>query len=186
MEGIMEQESDGPGSVLDNYRALIAKVDRLCAEIIQRHADAVNCRGGCDACCRHLTLFPVEAVALRLALDTLDHDLKKVIQDRAGKSAGDACPLLDQGLCLMYRHRPIICRTHGMPVLTDRGDGPAVDFCPLNFRGVTRLERESIIDLDQLNTALALINRLFVSQCLDTDSPRDRISLAEALLMELG
>ncbi|MFH1155987.1 MAG: YkgJ family cysteine cluster protein [Pseudomonadota bacterium] len=172
---------------MDNYRTLVARVDRLCREIVVRYGSAVVCRQGCDTCCRHLSLFPVEAVSIRLALDSLGQSEKTRIMDRAMAASEDACPLLDQGICLMYSHRPIICRTHGMPVLVDRDGERVVDFCPLNFKGIPLrdLDRQTIIDLETLNTALAVINRMFASQVLDKDSFPERLYLADALLMEL-
>ena len=54
-----------------------------------------------------------------------------------------------------------------------------VDFCPLNFKGMTQMSKEALLDLDQLNTLLIAVNKHFISQ-IDADLP-DRISVSEAL-----
>jgi Fe-S-cluster containining protein len=174
-----------PESPLTGYRRLVESVDSLCREVFRRYGPVLACSRGCDGCCRHLSLFPVEAVALRLALDTLDRPARSGILSRAAGARGDACPLLSRGLCLMYDHRPIICRTHGMPILVRTEAGEKVDFCPMNFAGISRLDREAVIDLERLNTALALVNRIFVERELDGADLPERIPLAEALLMDL-
>lgn len=172
-------------NALANYRALVEKVDGMCRKIQGAHADDIACRRGCDSCCRHLSLFPVEAVALRLSLERMnDPALQSRIRRHASLASGDGCPLLDHGTCLMYDHRPLICRTHGMPLLVEKDGKAAVDYCPMNFRAVSSLEREMIIDLEQLNRTLVLINRVFVEQVFETGGLLDRLPMSQALAME--
>ena len=38
------------------------------------------------------------------------------------------CPLNDQGLCGLYSHRLMICRTHGVPATLTRPDGQSLRF----------------------------------------------------------
>ena len=50
------------------------------------------------------------------------------------------CPNLDdQGLCVMYEHRPLVCRTFGLPLR--EGRKYLGDVCELNFTESTRAER---------------------------------------------
>jgi hypothetical protein len=37
--------------------------------------------------------------------------------------AGGMCPLNEAGLCILYAHRPMICRLHGIPHFLHRPDG---------------------------------------------------------------
>src|SRR6266536_2373649 len=85
---------------LDNYRDLLARVDILCDQISQEFGTYLACRAGCAGCCRHISLFPVEAVALATALRRLPAEEAAAIRARAdGASPDGGCPRLDNGLC---------------------------------------------------------------------------------------
>jgi len=171
---------------LHNYRTLVERVDALGQRIETEFRAQIACRRGCDACCRHLSLFWVEGVALAQALVDLPEPVAEEIRERARRSAADGpCPLLADGDCLLYAARPIICRTHGLPLLTGEGEARRIDYCPENFRGIDALPAGAVIDLDRLNTSLAAINALFVSEMFHGRPPdRERLTIAEALLFE--
>lgn len=172
--------------VMQNYRNLVEKVDGLCRNIENDYHDSIECSKGCDGCCRHISLFRVEAVNLALALRRLPDDEISHIREKARASSPDGpCPLLENGACLLYSARPIICRTHGLPILTREFGGPSVDFCPENFIGVETLPGKAIIDIDLLNTSLAAIDALFVAGFFNGKTPdKERLTIAEALLLE--
>ena len=171
--------------IFRNYRDLREKVDRICREIEAEFGPHLACHDGCDGCCRHLSLFPIEAAALAAALDSLPGKEAERIRDRArGASSGSSCPLLEDGHCLLYSARPIICRTHGLPLITLQKGIRSIDFCPLNFRGISSLPGKAVIDLDRLNTTLAAINALFVAERHGIAPPKERITIAEALTYE--
>ncbi|UFS68837.1 YkgJ family cysteine cluster protein [Geomonas sp. RF6] len=165
-------------SGLENYRVLVARVDEMCATTATKFAAHLACRPGCDACCRHLTIFAVEAAALRRALEELPPSQQEQIRELAKVStAHGRCPLLHDGLCLLYEARPIICRTHGLPLLVKRGDDSEIDFCPENFAGVESIPGSAVIDLERLNALLAAINALYLKGCPGPE----RITMAQAL-----
>lgn len=167
--------------LLANYRLLVARVDELCRRITENWEKELACRPGCDSCCRHLRLFPVEAAAIGAALDALPPEMRDRVRARAaGCGESDPCPLLRDGLCELYAARPLICRTHGLPLLLEGEDGPQIDFCPQNFHGVEELPAAAVIDLEKVNTALTAINRLFVQQQGGDDAARLRL-IAEVL-----
>jgi len=85
----------------------------------------------------------------------------------------------------MYAARAIICRTHGLPMLTEYRGQRSIGFCEKNFRGLAPIPGEDIINLVQLNDTLAAINRRFVSEAAHRLPPGDRFTIAQALLMEL-
>jgi len=170
---------------LDAYRQLVARIDAFCHAVEERFADQLACRAGCDSCCRHLTLFPVEAAALVEALRSLPDAELASLQAIARHSASDGpCPLLAAGLCRLYPARPLICRTHGLPLLVREEQGARVDRCPLNFTGCDSLPGSSILDLDALNQPLVAINRMFLASPPPGWPAGDRrLSLAEAILL---
>lgn len=46
------------------------------------------------------------------------------------------CPLNEDGLCMLYKHRLLVCRTHGVPARMRRPDGQV-----LEFRGCFRCQQ---------------------------------------------
>jgi len=169
---------------LDNYRRLLAKTDERCREILKNYAGHIRCKKGCAVCCRHISVFPVEAAFMRFAVKALpqsaaDHIRKKA---RAASPEGE-CPLLEDGLCLLYDSRPIICRTHGFPIFFIQDGNQQVDVCPLNFEGVSSLSGQAAIDLERLNQTLSLINRMFISNCV-TYPLQERFTIAEVFIYE--
>ncbi|HEX9023001.1 MAG TPA: YkgJ family cysteine cluster protein [Geobacteraceae bacterium] len=166
---------------------LTGRVDELCRRIAAEYAEHLACRPGCDGCCRHISIFPVEAAALASAMKGLAAENASRVRDRARASAGsEACPLLgEDGRCVLYGARPIICRTHGYPILTRREEGRSIDFCPKNFVGVGSLPASLIIDLEVINTTLAAVNSVFLSSCPGFPlGGKERLTVAEALLLE--
>ena len=172
--------------ILANYLALVAKVDELCGRIEAEFGPHLACRAGCSGCCRHITLSWVEAVALNVALRELSAEQAEAVRQNARTAATEGpCPLLIDERCALYASRPIICRTHGLPILTVRDDARSIDFCPLNFQGLDTLPGNAVVDLERLNTLLDSVNRLFIAQCFEQPPAMERLSIAEALLLDI-
>jgi len=168
--------------VLDNYRQLVARVDALCRGIEGALREHITCSEGCSTCCTAITLFPVEAAAISEALDLLSDEEAAAIRSHVAEHARDErCPLLDHHRCLLYDARPIICRTHGLPILYTENQERRVDCCPLNLEQCESLPGTVVIDLDLLNALLVAINAHFLSR---DDAPADlpdRLTIAEAV-----
>lgn len=165
--------------LLANYRALIAKVDELCDRIVAEQAANIRCRPGCDSCCRHLSLLAVEAAAVFSALARLPAATRQILLHQAANATENGpCPLLIDGRCAIYPDRPVICRTHGLPLLLTDDAGRRVDFCPENFQGVESLPAGALVDLDRLNQLLVAVNALYTQQSGAVDQ---RSSLAELI-----
>lgn len=174
-------------ALLNNYLQLCARVADLCGQIEQRCREHLSCREGCDSCCRHLSLFWVEAAALAWALKQLEPAAAEEIRRQAqGSSPDGPCPLLLGGRCLLYAARPLICRTHGLPLLLERDGERRIDYCPLNFQQATTLPSGALVNLETLNATLAAINALFVQEQFGATAPAvERLTIAEALLLQL-
>jgi len=173
---------------LRDYQQLIADVDLQCDRISRRHRNEIACTKGCAGnCCRiHIAIYPVEAVSLALALQKLAPELRRRIQHKARyTNSFGPCPLLEDGACLMYDARAVICRTHGLPMLTEYRGRRSVGFCEKNFQHLAPIPTEDIIDLAHLNNSLAAVNRRFVSEVGDLLRPGKRFTVAQALVMDL-
>ena len=171
-----------------NYQRLIAEVDGLCRRIRQNLGKYIACKKGCagNCCRRHISVFAIEAVAFAKALHTLPpkdrHHLRQ--KARCATTFGP-CPLLEEGACLMYDSRAIICRTHGFPILTTYRGHQSIGFCQKNFRNLPTISKEAVIELAPLNNSLMAINRQFVSEFSNIFSTDDRVTIGEALLIDL-
>ncbi|QWV94848.1 YkgJ family cysteine cluster protein [Geomonas oryzisoli] len=166
---------------LENYLALLSRVDEICRRTSETFSAHITCRAGCDACCRHLSIFAVEAAALAHALRELPAEQAELVRSKARDAReGSPCPLLHDGLCLLYQARPIICRTHGLPLLLLREGERSVDFCPENFQGLPSIPGSAVIDLERLNMMLATVNALY----LQSFPGPERLTIAQALLTD--
>ncbi len=158
------------------YQQLIADVDQLTAQLNERYKAHLECRAGCSGCCHHhLSIFPVEAAAVKSAIQVLPKASQEIIKQQAvnileqeAKGNPVACPLLVEDKCSIYNSRPIICRTQGLPLLYEAEDGNLeVDFCPLNFtaeNATDALEENHLVPLDALNLKLSIVNLEFCQQ----------------------
>jgi uncharacterized protein len=158
--------------VISAYRQLVEQVDYLAARLASRYARHLACRAGCSGCCHHhLSVFLVEADAVREAIEALPPEIRSTVvqqaREVAEREADDqpvACPLLVEDRCSIYEARPLICRTQGLPLLIqiEGGNGEAeVDFCPLNFTApdaTDDLDENHLVPLDEVNLKLALVN----------------------------
>jgi Fe-S-cluster containining protein len=169
-------------NLLSNYYQMVSRVDALCRGIQDVLSDRITCSEGCSSCCTAITLFPVEAAALNAALEALPEVRRAAILDHVATHAdGERCPLLEDHSCLLYAARPIICRTHGLPIIYSDGNEQKSDCCPLNLSEDEQpVSGSAIIDLDRLNTLLVAVNALFLSHTDCPDLP-ERLTIAEAL-----
>ncbi|MCG3174249.1 MAG: hypothetical protein GMKNLPBB_02477 [Myxococcota bacterium] len=170
------------GEVNQQYQAFLRKLDGFFAQVMERHAGHMKCRKGCAACCAVSPSFlPVEMDNLRRAFAGLPESLRQTIAAQAGAAAAGVrreCPMLVDNACSVYGQRPVICRTHGLPILFAAENGEkSLDHCPLNFEGVERIDGASILNLDQVNQILGLLNIQF-----DPEAAGERKNLAAAIL----
>jgi uncharacterized protein len=121
-------------------------------------------------------VFEVEAAPIRRALVQLeqaDPEVRERIREQGRDSDALACALLVDGRCSVYEQRPLICRSHGLPVaVADGPDGSLrVDHCPLNFTQ-SPPPRPSILVLDAVNRPLAVLAEI-------TSPGAERVALAD-------
>lgn len=149
------------------YNELVQKVDTFSADTVQKYKDHIVCRHGCTECCRYdLTLLPLEYYILQRHFAELQGSKRSGDPDLKDLSATDSCPLLHEGGCLLYSSRPIICRTHGLPLLLHEQSKEIRDCCPKNFSGLSleEIPDTDLLQLETLNTILIALNSAFCDQ----------------------
>jgi Fe-S-cluster containining protein len=174
------------------YRELTAKVDGFFARVRERHGADMRCGSGCDSCCRtRLTITGVEADALRAHVAAMEPAARARLAEVARRpydpSDMRCAALEDDGRCLVYDARPIVCRSHGAPVrLYGEADGrrfPMVVACPLNFpAGPEKADADCILDQETLSATLIAVDGADADE--HGRERGERISLG-ALLVEL-
>ena len=141
------------------YKRILEEADDFFRSVADAQPQNLQCGRGCSFCC--YGLFEIGSADVAVIAEGLEklHPMrrKKVIRraqeilEAAGprddrqaffdRTANVACPNLDDnGLCVMYEHRPIVCRTFGLPV---RDASQYIgDICELNFKEATQAEKE--------------------------------------------
>lgn len=182
----------------DNHLSLLDMVDTHAARVTQTHAASFHCRKGCTACCRQdLAVTRVEAAFILgwlVQKGVPPHDPSRTPTDGHGffdDLAGSvSCTFLTEGGgCGIYPVRPIICRSHGLPIRLPDG---RVDTCPLNFtqsidQDYGDIPEVDLLDLDTLNERVILVELLFCEEEGEETGrfPLSRVrQMAEELLAE--
>ena len=172
---------------IERLAAFADQIDTDFAAIQERQADRMQCRAGCSACCRaRLSITRVEEAFLRLGLASLPVERRAELSARTRDRDREMCPALDaDGRCGVYRFRPLICRTYGVPLRHRREveliQPPIIDSCDLNFIGTSlkTLPSEDVYDQSALIEGLESIDR---DHCADHDLPRrERVLIAHIL-----
>lgn len=148
----------------DRYRQLCDKVDAFFARVEQRHADQMNCQRGCYDCCDvQLSLTGVEAEAALAAWRALSEERRAEVR-ATWRPDATACSALDrQGRCAIYEGRPLVCRSHGVPVRFQQPGKslPVVETCFRNFptSGPAAADADCVLDQTTLSAMLLLVDK---------------------------
>ncbi|HEX7836931.1 MAG TPA: YkgJ family cysteine cluster protein [Kofleriaceae bacterium] len=171
----------------------------------------MQCDAGCSDCCHvRLTITAVEAAAIRAHVTTWTNEQRRNLADtgpidRRSRAPGDGdpdgiaggagvlprgidrCAALDPaGRCKIYLARPLVCRSHGVPIRMRRGALPVVESCHRNFTRTTP-DPDCVLDQETLSATLLAVD---VAEAQGTgtagaSSPPARVDLA-ALLADLA
>ncbi len=145
------------------YAELCRRVDAFFAEVSQRAGADMACRAGCDLCCKtQLSVTTLEAAVLREGLLAASDELKQRLRARLSSPPAERCLLLgDDGRCQAYDARPLVCRSHGLPLRlrTPRGL-EIVSSCELNFQDAD-VEADMVLDQERLSTILGALDSAF-------------------------
>jgi len=147
-----------------DYREIIERADAHFHEVARAQPAQLQCNG-CSLCC--YGLFEIGSADIPLlaeGLSQLHPSRRKAIIRRAveiiaatshpnlreaspqekdaffERTSTTRCPnLSDDGRCLVYEHRPLVCRTFGVPLR--EADKYLGDVCELNFKTATDEEK---------------------------------------------
>jgi len=138
------------------YRELINTIDLHFEKVKQLQKDTMCCTKGCTSCCiSDLTVCSIEA-----------HYMKMEISNKTFNENLNDCIFLINNECSIYEHRPIVCRTQGLPLLYDNEDEEnnekELSICEKNF--CENILPETILDMEKINTALIMINKMFENE----------------------
>ena len=143
------------------YYKLRTEIDALSESLEKQHQKHLNCKKGCDLCCMAISVFPVEFYAIKAELDV------KSISELAIPQNDEDCHFLVDHSCAIYSSRPVICRTHGLPLLymSLDGDDYELSCCELNFTNFdfTAFDEDNTYPMDRINSQLYQINKNFVA-----------------------
>lgn len=177
---------------MSSYRAILNRADAFFAGVARTQGENLQCGRGCTFCCYGLFEIgsgdvPVIAEGLaalhparrqkivRRALEIVESsahpDLRECSAEEKeaffDRTASVACPnLAEDGGCMIYDSRPLVCRTFGLPIRD--GETYIGDICELNFKDASQPQRESAAwDL----------------QWEDALGPEDEFTIPEAILL---
>jgi len=149
----------------ETYKRILSRADEFFDSVMQAQRRNLQCGQGCSLCCYGLfEIGSADVAVIADGLATLNPARRDMIIRRAveivassdhpnlrectpvekeeffDRTASTPCPNLDdQGLCMIYEHRPLVCRTFGLP-LRD-GSRYIGDICELNFEEATKKEK---------------------------------------------
>lgn len=180
--------------IADLYRRMEAAYDRVAQAL------SFSCRDCPDNCCdsyfQHHTY--IEWAYLTDGLAALPAEKQQQISERAaayiraseaalGRDERPAvlCPLNEDGLCILYTHRLMICRMHGVPSSFTRPDGKSIS-SPGCFVCQKLVEENPaatgvIVDRTELYRELAGLEALFLG-VRRKYLPRVKLTLAEMIV----
>jgi len=155
----------------EKYNLLLKRVDDICEKLSTIHKSHMQCRKGCDLCCMNYRIFPVEYYAIQQALE------KNAVLTT--KSVDESCIFLKDHACQIYGHRPLICRTHGLPLLYLNDEQWELSACELNFTEFDdeEFDDENTFPQDTYNSELYMINKAFIQE--------NNLSYTEVDLLEM-
>ena len=149
----------------EGYLKLRNQVDQISAHLEKIHRPHLACKMGCDLCCMDYSIFPLEfySIADQLSKQDLKLDLP-VVKDK------ESCVFLKDHKCTIYAERPIICRTHGLPLLyVNEEEEWELSACELNFTefDTEEFNTENTFPQDRFNSELFMLNKKFIQNYED-------------------
>lgn len=146
----------------EKYKLLLSEIDKHTATLEEVHHKHMKCKNGCSMCCIDFSVFPVEFYFI---LNELKNENIKL--DKREDLSNEVCAFLRNHSCIIYQQRPIMCRTHGLPLLYANDEGEyELSACELNFTDFDfeDFTPENTLPQDKYNSKLFLLNREFIAE----------------------
>lgn len=179
----------------DIYERLQQEYEKVAGEL------NFSCSGCPDNCCDSYFLHHTYAewAHLWLGFRQLDPKRQQTLIARAqsyleqcerdlanGQRPQVMCPLNEEGLCALYQHRLLVCRTHGVPATMIRPDGQTLRFpgcfrCQEIVDTRSKQEQPPHVERTQLLRKLVLLENEFLENKRHL-MPKVKISIAEMLV----
>lgn len=179
---------------LEQLYAQMEEAYNQCAEKI-----GLTCQGCPDNCCtsffQHHTY--IEWAYFWKGLNQCPEEMKNRIIKRAKNYVQKArenldqgirpdimCPVNEDGLCILYKHRLMICRMHGVPNSLTRPDKQTLSFpgCYRCQELCNGLKDYPVLDRTNFYTRLADLEMAFVGPKIK-NMPRVNLTLAEMIVL---
>lgn len=182
--------------ITEIYRSMEEGYDQVAGEI------TLTCHGCSDNCCDSYFLHYTysEWAYLWEGLRALDNSRLDRILERAEEYVQKSreliarqerpqlmCPLNEDGLCALYRHRMLICRMHGVPATLTRPDGQN-----LRFPGCFRCQEVVAEKYDEETDAPTMDRTVLFRRLVQLESrllgekrhlfPKIKLSIAEMIV----
>jgi Fe-S-cluster containining protein len=150
--------------------------------------EPLDCKPGCHYCCYNLPMVtPPEALIIGHHLDhtftdqqkqTLNQKIQKILKKIVGKRSDEIfmmrhelpCIFLEEGMCLIYSVRPVICRTCS---------STSAAHCKMIFDN--RNHRAKLRTYPQMYRILQTIHSHLTKFCLEKGCQSDTLRLSEAI-----
>jgi len=151
----------------EQYKLLLADIDNQSNKLEKEHSEQIVCKKGCDTCCMDYSILPIE-------FHSILKDLKenKITPEISVRPKSDECIFLVNHVCTIYNQRPIICRTHGLPLLfMNENNEWELSACDLNFTDFNfeKFTLDNTFPQDKYNSKLFMLNKKFISEVKDKE-----------------
>lgn len=155
--------SNSTDNIFKLYEKLISPIDKIWERYLTLYSDNIKCQPGCISCCeKDITFFPIEIYYIAYSVKK-DPKLIKIIKKLGHEDNKYQCQFLYKERCMIYRYRPFLCRTFGLPILYKEEKKFLLDICNKNLNGIdiNDIDIECVLSMDLLNEKLVSINQLF-------------------------
>ena len=166
--------------ILVNYKELCNYCDNFYKSIKRLYSSQMKCKRKCFKCCELHTVCALEAYFMCNYLDKNNINLKK---EDLGSTY---CALLKNDECILYPVRPLICRSHGVPMYFDNKNS-ILSSCIYNFKSVdwSCFPKNHVFDTYSVTQCLLKLNIAF---CIATGNKKlinKRFTLKSLILRKI-